>query len=234
MKYEIRGAASAGTVRLEGRTLHGTAIPYNSDSLDLGGFIERFAPGSVTEAIAGGQIEAWTYHDRTKPLGSQAAGTLRLTDTPQGLLYECDLPDTSYANDLRAMMSRPNGKSDIGGTSFGFAPAPDGQQWKREGGNNVRTITKAFIDHVSPVVTPAYPTTSASLRSFSAADIDMADAYGIDLNKLAKIFIAVRKGLSIDSDERDIAKQAISQLRNLKCLTPKLKEAEALASKYLL
>jgi phage head maturation protease len=219
MKYEIRGAASAGTVRLEGRTLHGTAIPYNSDSLDLGGFIERFAPGSVTEAIAGGQIEAWTYHDRTKPLGSQAAGTL---------------PDTSYANDLRAMMSRPNGKSDIGGTSFGFAPAPDGQQWKREGGNNVRTITKAFIDHVSPVVTPAYPTTSASLRSFSAADIDMADAYGIDLNKLAKIFIAVRKGLSIDSDERDIAKQAISQLRNLKCLTPKLKEAEALASKYLL
>lgn len=234
MKFELRAAAGNEAIKIVGRTLYGTAIPYNRDSLDLGGFVERFAPGSVADTIKSGQIEAWTYHDRTKPLGSQAGGTLRLIDTPTGLNYECDLPDTSYANDLRALMTRENGKSDIGGTSFGFAPASDGQQWKREGDQNVRTITRAHLEHISPVVTPAYPSTTAALRSFTAADIDQADAYGIDLSALAKIFVAVRKGLTVGMDEREVAMLAIRQLQNLKVLTPKLKDASTLASKYLL
>src|SRR4051812_10328737 len=129
MKYEIRSAPQP--VKLEGRTLSGYAIVWNALSHDLGGFRERFLPGSVTEAVSSGQMEAWAHHDHTKPLGSQAGGSLRLKEDATGLAYDLDLPDTSYANDLKALMS--GGRKDIGGTSFGFmVDGENGQNWKRE------------------------------------------------------------------------------------------------------
>jgi HK97 family phage prohead protease len=228
-KIEIRAATQP--IRLEGRTLYGTAVPYNSNSLDIGGFQERFLPGSVTDTIKSGLIEAWTYHDRTKPLGSQAGGSLRLKEDETGLHYEIDLPDTSYANDLRAMMS--DGRKDIGGTSFGFFPEKD--NWKRENGTNIREVVKAHLDHISPVVTPAYPATSAALRSaHEASGIDSMDAYGVDLDRLTGIFVAVQKGLALEDSEMDVARLAIRQLRKIRIARPKLKEAEILAAKILL
>ena len=142
--------------KLDGNKLAGVAIPYNSLSLDLGGFREQFLPGSVSESVKGGMIEAWQYHDRSKPLGSQKGGTLRLVDTPTSLNYEVDLPDATYARDLKAMY-RDDGRTDIGGTSFGFwLNSESDMRWSRADGGNIRTIVKATLEHVSPVITPAY------------------------------------------------------------------------------
>lgn len=227
MNFEIRSQSSP--IRIEGRKLYGTAIPYNSDSHDLGGFTERFMPGSVAETIKSGQIEICLYHDRTMPLGSQAGGSLKLIDSPTGLNYECDLPDTSYANDFRAMMT--GGRKDIGGTSFGFRPTEDGQTWKRENGKNIREINKAQLDHISPVVTPAYPASTAQLRSLG--NVDALDAYGFDLDKLAKIFVSIKRGLAIEQVEMELARLVISQLRDA-IQTPKLAKAMDAASRLLL
>jgi HK97 family phage prohead protease len=227
---ELR-AAGVSPVRLEGRTLYGTAIPYKSDSHDLGGFVERFMPGSVTDTIKSGRIEAWTYHDRTKPLASQAGGSLRLFDRTHGLDYELDLPDTTYANDLRALMS--GGRKDIGGTSFGFWPTPDGQRWQRENGNNVREIVKAELEHISPVVTPAYPATTAKLRALTGVEVDHADLYGIDLDVLTKIFVASKRGLILSDAEREVSRKAIERLRET-VTTPRLDAAIDRASRMLL
>jgi HK97 family phage prohead protease len=227
MSIELRAATSS--VKLEGRTLYGTAIPYNSDSHDLGGFVERFLPGSVSDTIKSGLIEAWTYHDRTKPLGSQAGGTLRLFDRPNSLDYECDLPDTSYANDLRAMLT---GRKDVAGTSFGFMPTSAGQIWKRENGNNVREIVKADLEHISPVITPAYPSTTAALRSLTAAELEDADAYGLDIRELRKVFVAIKRGLKISEPEAYLISEAITLLRD--ALRPTRLEAAAKKAQAIL
>lgn len=219
------------TAKLEGRTLKGYAIVYNSLSRDLGGFVERFMPGSITETIRSGTIEAWLYHDSSLPIGSQAAGTLRLWEDAKGMPYELDLPDTTYANDFAVLAQR----GDVGGTSFGFRPVPNGgERWLRANGENVREIIKADIGHIAPVITPAYAATTANLRSLHNEEtLEAADFYGIDLKKLTNIFVARSKGLTITNDERQVAREAIKQLKPYLAMSA-LDVAELKASKILI
>jgi hypothetical protein len=230
MMFQIRGLPSVQQVKLEGNTISGVAIPYNSRSLELGGFVEEFAPGAVTEAVASGQLEAWAYHDQTKPLGSQAGGSLRFSDTATGLNYELDIPDTTDGQNMRALMTPP--RNDIQGTSFGFRATDE--KWSRDAGQNVRRVIKADMNHISPVLTPAYPASSAQLRSLNAEETkETSERYGIDLSKIANIFVARNKGLAIELDEMEIAREAIKLLSET-IQTPKLKQAMERAANVLL
>ena len=207
MQIEIRRSQTAATPTVKGRTMTGHAIVYNALFLDLGGFQERFLPGSVSDTIKSGQIELWAHHDRTKPLASQASGTLRLREDAIGLAYDADLPeDNTDADNLISLMNRD--RPVIGGTSFGFRiNGADGQRWKREGDQNVREVLRADLEHISPVVTPAYPSTTALLRSLHAADVaDLAETYGVDLATLAKIFIATKRGFALTADETELSR----------------------------
>lgn len=237
MKIELRTINAIQPATLDGRTLSGIAIPYNALSHDLGGFREQFAPGSVTETIKSGMIEASAHHDRSRPVGSQAAGNLKLTDSPEGLRYSLTLPEgnTDAANIISLAKPSAGGKPVIGGTSFGFriAGGESGQRWTRSNGENIRTVVAADIEHISPVVTPAYPQTSAVLRSMIGSGIDFNE-YGIDLAKLAGIFIARNKGMEIDKDERELARVAIELLSTAKVNTPKLSAAIAKAARILI
>jgi phage head maturation protease len=184
-------------------------------------------------------MEAWAHHDQTKPIGSQAAGNLRLTDSPVGVLYQLELPEgNTDADNVVSLARSDKGKPIIGGTSFGFRIAgPDGQQWKRENGENIREVMKADVNHISPVVTPAYPQTSAMLRSLTAHvrshDADMVDEYGIDLNLIAKIFIAAKRGLQIADNEIEVARAAIKLLEG-RIQTPRLERAMDQVSRLLM
>ncbi len=111
--------------------------------------------------IRSGDVRAFMEHDRGKLLGRTKAGTLRVSADQVALRYEIDLPDTTYANDLRELVRR----GDITESSFGFIPgeftwekAPDGRQERRH------TKVAALID-VSPVSIPAFGGTRVKLRS---------------------------------------------------------------------
>ncbi|HEY0008098.1 MAG TPA: HK97 family phage prohead protease, partial [Tepidisphaeraceae bacterium] len=82
--------------------LLGYAAVFNSDSEDLGGFVERLLPGSFADSLTdGSDIRALVGHDDAKLLGRSSSGTLRLAEDERGLRVEIDLPNVSYANDLR-------------------------------------------------------------------------------------------------------------------------------------
>lgn len=149
----------------DSRTLRGYAAVYNSESEDLGGFTEMIAPGAF-DGVLGDDIRALVNHEDSKILARTSAGTLRLSTDERGLIYEFDVPDTSYGNDLLESVRR----GDINQSSFGFTVEADHWEQNDNGYKDKkkprRTITKvARLYDVSPVTYPAYPDTSVALRS---------------------------------------------------------------------
>ena len=79
----------------------GVVIPYNSPG-KVGGFTERFLPGSVTF----GDVIANRQHDRAKPLARTDGGGLVLSDSTEALRARIDLPDTVDGRDVRELVQR--------------------------------------------------------------------------------------------------------------------------------
>lgn len=151
---ELR-AAEDGT-----RTVRGYASVFDRDSENLGGFIERIAPGAF-DGTDMSDVRALFNHDDNKVLARTASGTLRLGVDERGLFYEFDLPNTSYARDLAELMDR----GDVNQSSFGFTISAGGDEWDWSEKPARRTITK--IDRlfdVSVVTYPAYPDATVALR----------------------------------------------------------------------
>lgn len=146
---------------LDGNRLVGHASVFGQMAPVAGGY-EQIAPGAFTRALEDPDtdVRALVNHNPTMVLGRQSAGTLKLETDEEGLRFEVDLPDTSYARDLRELV----GRGDVTGASFGFIPgedtigrAPDGKQ--------VRTHTSvARLLDVSPVTWPAYEGATVALR----------------------------------------------------------------------
>jgi HK97 family phage prohead protease len=140
--------------------IEGYAALFNSDSQDLGGFIERIAPGAFKAAIGKSDIRALFNHDANYVLGRKAAGTLDVTEDAKGLAIRNTPPDTQWARDLLVSMKR----GDITQMSFAFRTEDD--EWGKKDGIVYRTIKKvAELLDVSPVTYPAYTDTTVAARS---------------------------------------------------------------------
>lgn len=166
---EVR--AVAGPVTLDTKTVNrsagasigvacGYAIRYGEASHAMRGSLEIIEPGAATRSLNSDRdVTALFEHERVMLLGRRSSGTLRLQEDNDGLYYEIDLPDTTVGRDLAALLQR----GDITGSSFGFLEPK--QRWaENEHGYPVRHVTELTLDHISPVATPAYPTTSADVR----------------------------------------------------------------------
>ncbi|WP_436792660.1 HK97 family phage prohead protease [Actinospongicola halichondriae] len=145
---------------LDNNTLIGHAAVYDTVVRLGNGTYEAIAPGAFDGALADTEtdVRALIDHNSSLLLGRQSTGTLRLSTDEKGLVFEVDLPNTGYANDLRELIER----GDVTGASFGFRPG----QWDMESrsGNSVRVHTAvAGLRDVSPVTFPAYPQTDVSL-----------------------------------------------------------------------
>lgn len=151
---ELRAAERDGRPSVEGR-----AIVYDALSEDLGGFREKFAPGSVE---LDDDLLALFDHQTSMVLGRTSAGTLEATDGPDGVDMVAYPPDTQWARDMRVSMER----GDVRHMSFRFVPIED--DWEVVGDSVVRTVTKAEVLELSVVSMPAYPQTSAQARSRAA------------------------------------------------------------------
>lgn len=149
-----------------GDTLAGHAAVFGQTAR-LPGHDERVGPGAfdaVLESPAT-DVRALFNHEPNLLLGRQSAGTLRMGTDSEGLEFEADLPDTTYARDLRELVER----GDLTGASFAFIPGKD--SWDTvPGGRQRRTHTsvRELID-VSAVTFPAYDTAAVSLRHIEYA-----------------------------------------------------------------
>jgi HK97 family phage prohead protease len=142
------------------RVFSGYAAVFQRRSLDLGGFFEVIRPGAFARALSERQdVRALIDHESSKILGRSTAGTLRLSEDERGLRVEVDAPDTSYARDLAESLRR----KDITQMSFGFRMKRD--EWRKEDGHDVRELIDVDLADVSFVTYPAYPDTTAALRS---------------------------------------------------------------------
>ena len=154
--------------------IRGISPPFNSPSLDLGGFREVFAPTAFDRILdrhpndprGGVDVVGLFNHDDNQVLSRTTSGTLRLTKTDKGLAYEMDPPETTLARDLMTLIRR----GDIYGSSFAFSVSPEGESWSQDDkGNTTRTVTSvANLYDVSVVTRAAYPSSSVALRSLEA------------------------------------------------------------------
>lgn len=153
----------------------GYGAVFNKMSEDLGGFKEMILPGAFSEAIERDDVRALINHDPNLILGRNQADTLTLSETDNGLKYEIDPPDTSYANDLLESLRR----GDISQSSFGFIA--EVQEWKDADEDNplpLRILHRVKLFDVSPVTYPAYSSTVVSVRALE--DANHIAARGVD------------------------------------------------------
>ena len=158
---EIRSIARAFTTN--GRTVSGYAIRFNEDSAFMG-FIERISPSALPASmLENADIFAYFNHDWSKVL-ARTPNSLKLDLRSDGLYYEFEAPNTQDGNDLLEHIKR----GEMYGTSFAFSLPEDGsgEVWtKQEDGTYLREIVMFdTLYEISPVYTPAYPTTSVSAR----------------------------------------------------------------------
>ena len=145
------------------RRMVGYGAVFNSLSEDLGGFRELIKPGAFQQAITDDDVRSLFNHDFNLVLGRNRAGTLLLREDETGLRYEIVLPETSYAQDLAASMAR----GDVDQSSFGFRVVEE--SWREpteEQPYPVRVLHQVNLFDVGPVTIPAYPQTSAQVRSY--------------------------------------------------------------------
>jgi HK97 family phage prohead protease len=168
--------------------IEGLAISYNALSAPgtLRGFRERIAPGALTRSLKEQDIISCFNHDPSQILGRTSAGTLKLTDTPQGLRFRCTLPNTSYARDLKESIAR----RDVRGCSFTFFDPTDVWSDKTNPAGPLRTITDMRCVELGPVSAPVYTGTSVdAARAFPmGVPIELRsrlNALGISLPELA-------------------------------------------------
>ena len=158
---EIRSIARAFTTN--GRTVSGYAIRFNEDSAFMG-FTERINTSALPASmLENADIFAYFNHDWSKVL-ARTPNSLKLDLRDDGLYYEFEAPNTQDGNDLLEHIKR----GEMYGTSFAFSLPEDGsgEVWtKQEDGTYIREIILFdALYEISPVYTPAYPTTSVSAR----------------------------------------------------------------------
>jgi HK97 family phage prohead protease len=161
-KIQVRKKDATKPTQVEGH-----AAVFNQLSVDFGGWRERIMPGAFKRAIAEKQdVFCLINHDSNLVLGRTISGTLALSEDKDGLAFDCDMPATTYANDLAAVMDR----GDMDKCSFGFisrkatwSEEPDPDDPKEQ--IIVRQIEDCDLFDVSIVTYPAYPQTDANTRA---------------------------------------------------------------------
>lgn len=165
MIKEIRNSNNEITPILpESRTVSGYAIVFNSDSNDLGGFIERIDPTSLDGVVEKSDVLCLLNHNEDRGVlarSNKGEGSLTLEIDEIGLKYTFEAPNTALGDELLEGLRR----GDISTSSFAFTVGKD--SWsKMENGTYLRTINSINeLFDVSPVYRAAYDATSVKADS---------------------------------------------------------------------
>ena len=176
----------------DSRRVEGYALVFGCDSVDLGGFTERIAPGSLDGVLERSDVLCLLNHNEGRGVLARwrmGEGSLELDVDEKGLRYAFDAPATALGDELLEGLRR----GDISASSFAFTVEDD--QWAKTGdGQYIRTIKRfGELFDVSPVYRPAYNDTSVkantrgleTLKEEEAAQAQAElDAYYDELEKL--------------------------------------------------
>ena len=141
--------------------IEGYAIVFNSDSRNLGGFIEQIETNALDNTDMSDVVGLFN-HDNNLILG-RTPKTLKMSVDSKGLRYTITPPDTTAGKDLMKSIKR----GDVRGSSFQFSIAKDGDEWiePAERGQlwerKIKNISKLW--DVSPFTTPAYEATHTTI-----------------------------------------------------------------------
>lgn len=136
-------------LRAEGRTLRGTAMPYNVISP---GHRELFRPGAFAGRLADVSLDV--QHDRRRLIARTGGGGLELHDSPEALRMVAHLPETREANDALTLVRQRV----LRGLSVEFNSLKE----TRQGG--IRIIEQAALPALSVVDSGSYPGTVVEAR----------------------------------------------------------------------
>lgn len=150
----------------DGRTLVGYPVVFDTfttiNSYE-GQFRERIAPGALNRTLAnnGDKVKVLFNHGMDPAIGEKPLGKASVQQVDsRGLYVEVPLSDTSYNNDLIALMR--DGALD--GMSFRFSVVDE--TWNTpKTGLPERTITELKLYEYGPVTFPAYEATTVGVRS---------------------------------------------------------------------
>jgi HK97 family phage prohead protease len=186
MEKELRFQSEVVKPIADEKVIEGYAIRYNSPSNPIGGeFIEVVEQGALRNADTS---EAYLFyqHNPNDVLASVKAGTLSLRETPQGLWFRAELPNTTLGNDVYELVKR----GDLDSMSFGFTIKDD--VWDMSGEiptRKIRSFSKIF--ELSIVTYPAYEQTQVSARALKLKDECVACK--LELNKKNKLYDEAKK-----------------------------------------
>ena len=144
------------------RSIGGYAAVFNRQSHNLGGFVEVVDPAAFNATRGDGwpDVIARYNHDDNMLLGSTGGGTLRLRIDGTGLDYEVDPP--AARADIFELVER----GDVRKSSFAFRTIED--EWgTTDQGFPLRRLVQVQLVDVAPVNVPAYPDSTAGLRSLA-------------------------------------------------------------------
>jgi hypothetical protein len=147
------------------REIIGTAIVFNSPSIDMG-YVEVILPDAITqELIDSSDIVMLYNHDEDLvPLArsKNGKGTLKIMLTEDGVDFSFTVRKTSLGDEVLEAVRA----GDLESCSFAFAIAEGGEAWsKLQDGTYMRTITKIeLLRDFSIVPFPAYQATTVNTR----------------------------------------------------------------------
>lgn len=177
-------------VRADGnkQKIGGYAAVFGKLSRNLGGFVERIEPSFFNTSRTAGwpDVIARYNHDDNMLLGSTGGNTLRLLVDDTGLMYEVDPPQSRA--DIVELVDR----GDVRKSSFAFRLDVNGDEWTTtDQGFPMRKLVSGQLVDVAPVNIPAYPDTTAGLRSLAVhmhADLDEVRKLA-EADELRKFFV---------------------------------------------
>ena len=141
--------------------LRGHAAVFDSDSVEMWGFVERVAPGAFTRTLKeADNIHALWSHDSALPLGSTRGGKLDLREDKVGLAFDLS---GKRLNEAQLDAVRDGDMR----MSFGFRTKAE--KWEeRKDMLPLRTLLDVDLFEISLVTMPAYPDTDVGVRSLAA------------------------------------------------------------------
>ena len=182
---EVRYINTELRANTETREITGYAIVFNTESENLGNFIEVIDRDAVTpELIANSDIKLLYNHDEMQGIlarSKRGKGTLNISIDERGVKYSAILPNTTLGNDVLESIRR----GDLDSCSFAFTLDTNGDNWTKIKDNLYkRTITKfSELFDFSVVVTPAYSSTSVSARALDKIkELEQKELLELDLD----------------------------------------------------
>lgn len=170
-----------------GRTVKGTAVVFDSWSVDLGGFREIIKRGALTpEILNKSDIMANQDHNPQYVMARSkfGEGNLKLTLTERGLDFEFEAPETAKGEELLQHIKR----GEYDSCSFCFTlPNEGGDRWYQDESGQLRREIIKFdrIWDISIVYTPAYEATTVDARSAEKVLLnERLDKYIDEINNL--------------------------------------------------